>query len=464
MARVRPLKNKDGKIISYEIRVFRGKTPSGKELTPYSMTWRIPETYKSESAIKRALAKVVGEFETKCKQGTISNDKRTFQDYAEYFIQLKQRDCKQKTIDFYNSLLPRIYEHIGSIRLSALTAEDLNKFYLKLEDSKIRNDKKAIAKDCLLSLRQEKKYTHKQLETLSGLSKNTVSNAFQQKKIALESAEKIAVVFNKKISDLFVLDSSNSGKGLSAKTIHHYHSLIHDILDLALRESIVIRNVADLAAPPKQTRHEADFFEIDEILKIRSALETAPLKYKAMLYVLIETGCRRGELVGLKWDSINFEKAEIELKNNVQYSSKIGIYENSLKAGNSHTIAISSELTQFLQLYKQEQEQFKELLGIPDFNHAGYLFIQEDGRPIHPDTLYSWMQRFAAANNLPHLNPHKFRHSQASILIASGIDILTISKRLGHSQTSTTQDIYGHLIRKSDRKASDAFIQALKNA
>lgn len=461
MARIQPIKNKDGKIISYQIRVFRGKDASGKELKPYSTTWKIPSTYKTESAIQRGLQKAISEFEAECRQGNVTVDKRTFSEYADYFLELKKRDCKIKSIDFYQRLLPRINEEIGCIRLSNLTPENLNKFYLKLESPNVRQDRKAIAKDGLLTLKQQNKLTHAKIEMLSGLSSNTIRLAFQQKKISVESAEKIANVFSKKITEIFDITVGGNGKGLSSKYIRHYHNLIHDILELALMEGIVPRNVANMATPPKAEKHEAEFFEIEEILDIRNALQKAPRKYQIMLYLLIETGCRRGELVGIRWKSIDFTENTITIENNIQWTKELGLYEETPKNHEIRTITVAPEIIKCLKQYKMEQQQEKLLRGIPDYNASGYLFIQDNGMPMNPSTLNHWLKKFETENNLPHIHPHKFRHSQASILYASGVDVVTISKRLGHKQVSTTQNIYAHLLKESDKKASDAIANAL---
>lgn len=461
MARIQPIKNKDGKIISYQIRVFRGKDSNGKELKPYSTTWKIPSTYKTESAIQRGLQKAVSEFEAECKRGNITVDKRTFSEYANYFLEMKKRDCKKKSIDFYQRLMPRINEEIGSIRLSNLTPEILNKFYLKLESPNVRQDRKAIAKDNLIKLKKENKLTHAQVEMQSGLSSNTIRLAFQQKTVSVESAQKIANVFSKKLSDVFEITVGGEGKGLSSKYIRHYHNLIHDILELALMEGIVPRNVADMATPPKVEKHEAEFFEIQEILDIRTALERAPHKYRMMLYLLIETGCRRGELVGIRWRSVNFDERTITIENNIQWTKELGLYEETPKNHEIRTLTVAPEIIKSLKQYKAEQQQEKLMRGIPDYNPEGYLFIQDNGTPMNPSSLNHWLKKFEEENNLPHIHPHKFRHSQASILYASGVDVVTISKRLGHKQVSTTQNIYAHLLKESDKKASDAIANAL---
>lgn len=461
MARINPVKNKEGKIISYQIRVFRGKDTDGRELRPYSYNWKIPDTYKTESAIKRGLEKAVREFEYKCKSGDVSADKRTFQEYAEYFLVFKQRDCKQSGIRFYQSLLPRINAEIGAIRIGNLTVEHLNRFYLKLESADIREDQKAIAKDALIEAKEKYGYSNVTIQKLTNLSENTIRVAFQRKRISILSAQKITSIFDGKVTDYFEIASLKQGKGLSAKSIRHYHDFIHDVLKLAVKEGIVSRNIADMAEPPKLKRHEAEYFEIDEIIQIRKALDVAPLKYKVMVCLLVETGCRRGELFGLKWKSINFKDKTIVIDSNIQYSKEKGIYEDSPKNGEVRTVSIAPEVMQLLDEYQVEQMKTQLMLGIPDYNSKGYLFIQDDGTPMHPSSLNHWMRKFEKENELPHIYPHKFRHSQASILYASGVDLVTISKRLGHKQVSTTQNIYAHLMKESDRKASEAIANAL---
>lgn len=92
--------------------------------------------------------------------------------------------------------------------------------------------------------------------------------------------------------------------------------------------------------------------------------------------------------------------------------------------------------------------------AIKEYNSEGYLFIQESGKIMSPNSINEWMLRLSKKLDM-HIHPHKFRHSQASILYASGTDVVTISKRLGHKQVSTTQNIYAHLMEKSDRAAAN---------
>lgn len=461
MATTVPYKDKNGKIISYQIQVFRGRDSSGKKLKPFTMSWKIPETYKSDKAIQKALDKVVGEFEFQCKMGSHSIDRKTFAEYANYYIELKERDSETKSIDFYNSLLPRLCKEFGNIRLSELNQEHLNRFYLKLQNSDVRNDKKAIANDKLLSIKKAMKMTHRQLCDLTGLCDNTVRLACQQKKVAMSTAEKISTAFSMNLLDLFILVTPNDAIGLSGKSINHYHTFIHALLENARRDGIININVAELASPPKIKKHDADFFEIDEILAIRCALDSEPLKYRIAIYLLIDSGVRRGELIGIRWKSVDFINGLIKIDNNTQYSKSRGLYSTTPKNDEVRTISIAPEIMKSLKGYKIEQQKFRMQTGLESFNEEGYLFIQENGNVMNPSTINHWMKKFAARNNLPHIYPHKFRHSQASILYASGVDIVTISGRLGHKQVSTTQNIYSHIMKDSDQKASEAIANAL---
>lgn len=463
MATVTPIKDKHGKITSYRIRVYRGKDSSGKQLKAFSTNWKVPETYKTEKAIQKALEKAVGEFEASCKRNEVSIDRRTFLEYANYYIELCGRDCKAATIDFYNSLMPLINAEIGSIRLNQLTPEHLNRFYIKLQKEDVKRDHKAVAKDCLIELRKSMCIKNKTLVEEIGICDNTLRSAFSQKKIAVESAEKIATYFGKPTNELFTI--STSGKGLSPKYINHYHAFIHTVLEQALKEGCINRNIANQATPPKNPRHEAEFFEIEEILRIKEALDLEPMKYRIAVYLLISTGIRRGELVGIRWKSINFEQCTIRIENNI-VCTKNGLVANTPKNNDCRTVNFAPELIPLLKIYKERQAEDSVLLAsyvsnntqcsqpINEYNPEGYLFIQESGSVMNPKVLNAWMRKFSKKLGL-HIHPHKFRHSQASILYASGVDVVTISKRLGHKQVSTTQNIYAHIMEKSDKEASD---------
>ena len=112
-------------------------------------------------------------------------------------------------------------------------------------------------------------------------------------------------------------------------------------------------------------------------------------------------------------------------------------------------INIPRETIQLLREYHAEQESWREAVG-DRWANTGYVFTRDTGEPMHPDSINGWLIAFSERHGLPHINPHAFRHAMASILIYSGTDILSISKRLGHTTTNTTLNFYGHLLQKAD--------------
>jgi len=113
-----------------------------------------------------------------------------------------------------------------------------------------------------------------------------------------------------------------------------------------------------------------------------------------------------------------------------------------------------------LRHYRAWQAEKRLACGM-NWQDNDYVFARDDGSPMRPDSITQWLTRFANRHDLPEIHPHKFRHSSASILINNGIDIVAVSKRLGHAKVSTTTDIYSHIIKKADEGAADSIAEAL---
>lgn len=109
---------------------------------------------------------------------------------------------------------------------------------------------------------------------------------------------------------------------------------------------------------------------------------------------------------------------------------------------------------QLLRQYRAWQAQDRLRLG-EYYQDQGFLFSQDTGEPMHPDSVTDWFNKFSKRHNLPHINPHAFRHTMASMLYFNGVDSVSISKRLGHAQVSTTANIYAHVMEAADRKNAD---------
>lgn len=246
-----------------------------------------------------------------------------------------------------------------------------------------------------------------------------------------------------------------TGGQLSNKTILEHHRLISTILAQAEKEMLIPYNPASRAEPPQPQKKEVTYFQPDEIIAIRDALESEPIKWRTITHLLLITGCRRGEIMGLKWAKIDFQNNQIRIDNNLQYTPARGLYEESPKtAASIRNIKLPAETMALLAKYKTWQTE-QRLASGDRWIDTGFVFAQENGTPMHPDSLTDWLGKFSKRHGLPHINPHAFRHTMASILYFNGMDSITISKRLGHAKVSTTADIYAHIIQEADERAAE---------
>ena len=170
------------------------------------------------------------------------------------------------------------------------------------------------------------------------------------------------------------------------------------------------------------------------------------------------TGARRGEIAGLKWSKFDMEKRRLKVDTALLNSTKIGVYETTTKTSNQRYIPLPDETFALLRRYRVSQMEL-QLANGDRWVQTDYVFTQSDGSPIRPDTITQWLAKFSKRKGLPHINPHAFRHTAASVLISQGTDVVTVSKMLGHAKVSTTEDIYSHVIEESKQQASNALAE-----
>lgn len=202
-------------------------------------------------------------------------------------------------------------------------------------------------------------------------------------------------------------------------------------------------------------KKEVNYFQPEQVAAIRDALETEPIKWKTLVHMFLITGARRGEILGLKWSNVDFKNSRIYVCNNILYTAERGIYEDTPKTERSKRyISLPSETMQLLKKY--QLWQFEERLRLGEyFVNQDFVFSQDTGSPMHPDSVTDWLNKFSKRHDLPHINPHAFRHTMASMLYFNGVDSVSISKRLGHAQVSTTANIYAHIMEEADKKNAD---------
>lgn len=455
MANIQERRDKSGKLISYSIRVHRGRGSDGRQLKPWTATFDVSPTWTEKSARKKAEA-FAATFERDCKAGLIGDGRQRFENYCDYVIDLKeQRGLKHSTICRYKELTERIYPAIGHIKVCELRADHLNTFYTDLAKKGVRKASvKATAKIDLSALLKEKKLTRIGIAQQHSLPVSAIADAVQGKTVRLQIAQAIADTLDLKVDSAFTLQNP-ADESLSSSTVRKYHNLISTVLDQAPKEGLVVFNAAERTIKPKAKKTEAKYFQLEEVAAIREALETEPIKWKTFTHLLLITGARRGEILGLKWDSVDFPNNRVHICNSIAYRPDVGTYTETPKTETSvRYVALPSETMQLLRQYKAWQAAERLRLGGYYQDH-GFVFTRDDGRPMHPDSVNRWLSKFSERHSLPHINPHAFRHTMASMLYYNKIDSVSISKRLGHAQVSTTANIYAHVIAEADRQNAD---------
>ena len=463
MANIQERRDKSGKLISYSIRVHRGRGPDGKQLKPWTATFEVSPTWTEKSAKKKAEA-FAATFEKECREGVTSDSRQTFRAYCDYVLELKEsRGAKHSTIVRYRELTTRIYPAIGHIKLKDLRADHLNTLYTELgKEESGTGSTRATAKVDLVPLLKEKGLTRAGIADSTGVSLRAVYDAVKGKPVNAEAAKAISEALERSMDKTFTIEKNN--RTLSPKTIIEHHRLISTVLGQAEKEGLVPFNVAGKATLPKVQKREVNYFQPEQVTAIREALEREPIKWKALIHLLLITGARRGEILGLKWDKVDFQGNRIHICNNVLYSSDRGIYEDTPKTATSDRfITLPPETVHLLRQYRAWQNEERLRLG-GYYQDQGFLFAQDSGKPMHPDNVNTWLRSFSKRHGLPHINPHAFRHSMASMLYFNGVDSVSISKRLGHAQVSTTANIYAHVMAEADQKNTDILANVfLKN-
>ena len=456
MATIEKLTGKVG--TSYRISVSGGFDTSGKRIR-HRMIYK-PAPGMTERQIKKAVERAAADFERSIEQGYALDNRQTFAEYAAYVIDLKERTgVRSTTLDRYRGLLERINAAIGHIKLTDLRPQHLNSFYKNLAEPGLRsNGSSATVKIDMVKWMKTHKTSRAKIAEKAGISAATMGVAVRGEAIRTDKAEAIAGAMGKKVTDDFTIEQNRAP--LSEKTVLEHHRLITTILAQAEKEMLVPYNAAAKATPPKVERHDPNYFQPQQIAAILDALEREPLKWQLITHLLIVTGCRRGEIMGLQWDKVNFERNRVKIDKSLVSSKSKGIYLGNTKTSDIRYLNLPAETMDLLRLHKREQLRLQIANGDRWMN-TGFVFTQDNGQHMNPDSITCWLREFSARHDLPHINPHAFRHTVASVLLANGTDIVTVSKQLGHASVNTTESFYSHIIEENKAKASECIADVL---
>ena len=322
--------NNDGEITSYKIVVSDGYDPKGKQKR-YRMIWTPSKPGMTPRQMEKEALSAAYKFESEIQKGYKLDNNRKFSEYAEYVINLKEsRGVRPSTITRYREMMPRINEAIGHIPIGKLRPQHLNELYTDLQKNGVcSGTERAISKRQLKRTLIELGLSKASIAREAGVSASTLTVAVRGESIRVDTAKAICNALDMEFDELFQIEENR--KPLSPKTILEHHRLISSILAQADKELLIPYNPAAKATPPHVGRTTPDYYQPDEMEDILKALDDEPIKWKSITYMLIDTGCRRGEIMGLKWKNVNLETGLIVIESALLYTPSKGTYEGDTK-------------------------------------------------------------------------------------------------------------------------------------
>ncbi|RNB92530.1 site-specific integrase [Brevibacillus fluminis] len=266
------------------------------------------------------------------------------------------------------------------------------------------------------------------------------------------------------LSELSKEGSRQDGKegALSSGSIQYVYRVLKNVFTRAVEWRIIKSNpVADVKSP-KVVHKESQVYDEYEIHLLFRALEVEPYHWRMMITLALTTGLRRGELVGLEWKHIDFEKGTLYVKQSISnFINGKPIIKEPKTSKSVRKISLSdgvcSELNEYYNFCKQDWDKLEETRDKDHF----FVFFNQYGRAFYPESPYLWFRGFLKKHNLKYIRFHDLRHTSATLLINKGVHAKIISERLGHADITTTMNIYGHVLAKADKEAANKFDQII---
>lgn len=242
---------------------------------------------------------------------------------------------------------------------------------------------------------------------------------------------------------------------LAARTVIHIHRLLTKILSVAERDGLIPANPARLVERPRADRTEIKILNETQVKDLLLKLRGRRMYLIAALG--LSTGMRRGELLALRWKDVDLDGAVLRVEQSLE-QTKEGLRFKSPKTSHGRrSISLPASIVSELRAHRRSQFEQQMALGLGRDSDDTLVFRKADGEAVWPDSLSTEWRRLVQTLKLPKVTLHAWRHTHASQLIASGMDILAISRRLGHGAPSVSLNVYGHLFKSNDDRAAAVF-------
>lgn len=381
-------------------RFFKISVSRGYGKSAYTKRWYWPDGW-SKKAAEREVGKVAAEYELQCSKGEILNR-----------AQEKQKAIEEQTEASKLKTVKQYAEGVFMPTKEATFSENARSSYRMFLDKHIIP---VIGESLLIDV------------SSAMLTKLLID--FQKNGYAHASAVKLYNILNGIFEMAFLDDSIPMNPMMKVKRP-------------APRKDENIQDESEKA------------FTVQELNKVLDCVKQEPLKWQVYINLAADSACRRGELCGLWWSDIDWDAGTITIRRNLQYTTAKGIYTAAPKNGKVRTVDVGAETLNLLRMLRAAQAQTCI---------SQWIFTQDGTtEPMHPQSPTRYFKRFGERYGIEDFHPHKLRHSSASIAITNGADVVSVSERLGHSDTAVTLRMYAHANEESIRRAGQTVRDALK--
>lgn len=311
----------------------------------------------------------------------------------------------------------------------------------------------------------ERKITLIKIAKECGMADTTLHSALVVgNTVSHETATSICDFLGVSVGKYFNIQTQNIPYSLSANK--GLKALLSKILDKAVKRGLIDRNYAlkEFSDSVTGTEGEKEIYSQNEVHEFMCCIiKEKDLRKKTAFSIMLYLGLRIGEIAGLEWSDINFDKDEISIKRNSIYVSGFGTRTKAPKTKYSiATISVPKSLMDIFKEYNDWWVKQKALHG-DLWQNTDRLFCQSNGNDMSGSTIRAWLVDFQQKNNLKHVTPHGLRHTNITLQIANGVDIKTVSTRARHSNIQTTLNIYAHPTTQADKNAASIIDKFLSN-
>ena len=438
----------------YIVMEFRRVHPATKEKIYHSKKEYL-DVNLTAAKLKKQADNLDFEFIKQCEKEMflgVDSNSLTYAEFCDIYFKYAKENLSLSTVTRLETVSEYVIEEIGHIKLKNLTPEIIENFISKVNQL-TKKVEQYYPKANFNQLLEEKGLTYHKMRREMKIQHATLTKAMKGENVGKLWAEKFSQKVKIPVEKLFEIKKEEVEIAFNTKK--KYTSFLKASLSYAVRKRYISENYATAnyveSVKNKEPNKKTKCMNKEKFLIFHDYVLNYPdIRIKTAFVLLLNTGMRKEELMGLKWENILFHDRKIIIESTVVYVQGKGTfyYNKTKNSSSTRVIAVADEVIDVLKDYQHYCNM--------RLKKSEFLFIREDGKFISPSTINLWLNRLLDELGFEHYTVHSLRHSYASIMIEETPSLIAVSKRIGHSRVSTTTDIYGHVISNNDREIANA--------